>query len=111
MPSNRLQTTASGRPATFGARTRERINTTRIVDKLEAHIDNNERTPMTQTQINAARILLDRTVPVLKQLEIRADDIRDVREIPAHALLDIIEGELDGSSTVQHIENKQKVSK
>jgi hypothetical protein len=88
------QHTPSGRPAAWGIKVRERIDSSMVVDRLEAHVRGHaDDNPMTQTQINAARILLDRTVPVLKQIEVRAEEVRDIREISAQDLLSIVEGE------------------
>lgn len=47
--------------------TRERIKTTMIVKRLEDHIDG--RCELSTTQIQAARILLDRTLPSMSQVE------------------------------------------
>ena len=91
MPGKPL-TTASGRPAAFGTRVRERIDSTKIVRKMCQHIENAEETPMTQTQLTAARILLDRTVPVLKPIEVAHGDGDDAKSISDRQLLDVIEG-------------------
>ena len=91
MPSRSL-TTPGGRPAAFGNRLKERIDSTMIVKKLAGHVDGTE--DMTQTQIQAARILLDRTVPVLKAVEVtNSSDIKDITHLSAHQLLDFIDGE------------------
>jgi len=87
------KTTPSGRPASWGNRIRERIDSTMVVEKLQEHVKDADAAPMTQTQIMAARILLDRTLPVLKQVEVSRDNVRDIREISAHDLLTVIEGE------------------
>lgn len=86
-------TTASGRPAAFGTRVRERIDTTIIVKKLIGHVKGEEE--MTQTQINAARILLDRTVPVLKPLEVQPDSGQSAKTVTPLQLVAAIEGEAE----------------
>jgi hypothetical protein len=84
-------TTPSGRPAAWGTRVRERIDTSMIVKKLTGHI--NGEGEMSQTQIQAARILLDRTVPVLKAIEVRHEDGGNAKTISDRQLLDIIDGQ------------------
>lgn len=86
--------TALGRlpPArTFGDRTRQRIDSTMIVERLSGHVKGEHE--MSNTQINAARILLNKTLPDLKVLEVQARDDRDIRTIPLNDLMDIIEGD------------------
>ena len=85
-------TTPSGRPAAFGNRVRERIDTSMVLTKLGRHVTGDEE--MSATQIQAARILLDRTVPVLKAVEVQGNqEVRDVKTIRTADLLDAIEGE------------------
>jgi hypothetical protein len=94
MPSSKQAlTTPSGRPAAFGNRVRDRINSTKIVNKLQAHVDGSE--DMTQTQIQAARILLDRTVPVLKAKEVNGGDDVNIKTITNAQLFDALEGECE----------------
>lgn len=62
-----------------------------IVTKLQACVRGDEQ--MTATQLNAARILLNRTVPELKSLEIvQKSEDADIKTISASDLLDVIEG-------------------
>ena len=90
--SKQALTTASGRPAAFGNRVRERIDTSMVLTKLGRHVTGDEE--MSATQIQAARILLDRTVPVLKAVEVQGNqEVRDVKTIRTADLLDAIEGE------------------
>ena len=49
-------------------RTRDKIKSTYLVKALMEHALNNS--PMSQTQIAAAKILLSKTVPDLKQVEV-----------------------------------------
>jgi hypothetical protein len=79
--------------ATYIARIRERIDSTMIVRKLCDHIDDAERTPMTMTQIASARLLLDRTLPVLKPLEIKQEDGATAKSITNERLFALIEGQ------------------
>jgi len=73
-------------------RTREKIKTTMIVAKLQDHIDG--KCEMSSTQIQAARILLDRTVPVLKSYDIQAvtPDLKDVSHLSPQFLMSIVAG-------------------
>ena len=89
-------TTPSGRPAAFGTRVRERIDTTRVVNMMHKHLfseDENERGCMTANDIQIARILLDRTVPVLKAIETAPETDRDAKTVSNSDLLDFIEGQ------------------
>ena len=81
-----------GRPRAYGERQRARIDTTLILGKLAGHIVGDDE--MSATQIQAARILLDRTVPVLRAVEVQGNqEVRDVKTIRTADLLDAIEGE------------------
>ena len=81
-----------GRPVAFGTRQRARIDSTIVLNRLAGHVSGTEE--MTATQIQAARILLDRTVPVLKAVEVQGNqEVRDVKTIRTADLLDAIEGE------------------
>lgn len=86
-------TTASGRPAAFGTRVRERIDSSRIVKRLQATALGEDE--MTSGELQAARILLDRTVPVLKALEVNTGDDVNVKTITNAQLLDVIEGQAE----------------
>lgn len=86
--ANQSLTTPSGRPAAWGTRVREKIDTTLLVDKLTAHVKGDIE--MTATQVNAARILLDRTVPVLKALEVTTNQDTDIRTITNSDLIGVI---------------------
>jgi hypothetical protein len=81
--------TVNGR-ATWGQRTRQKIDAGTIVDKLQAHV--NGHYEMSQTQINAARILLDRTLPVIKPIEIDTNQGGNAKTITNNQLIDFIEG-------------------
>jgi hypothetical protein len=48
---------------------RQRIEVASIIDKLQSHIDDPAAYPLKQTQLAAARLLLERTVPVLQSIE------------------------------------------
>ena len=81
-----------GRPRAFGERQRARIDSSVILGKLANHVTGDDE--MSATQIQAARILLDRTVPVLKAVEVQGNqEVRDVKTIRTADLLDAIEGE------------------
>lgn len=53
------------------------IQTTTLVNKLQEHVANPDATPLTDTQIRAAKILLDRTLPTLQAAEITHLDEND----------------------------------
>jgi hypothetical protein len=93
MPKTNLQYPAMV-PNTSAQRLRDGIATHRIVNKLSAHIEDAEKHPMTTTQIQAARMLLDRVIAPLKAVEIvDTSHLRDITAIPTSELLDCIEGE------------------
>jgi hypothetical protein len=48
---------------------RERIDVLGTVDKLQAHIQDPEKTPLLNTQLKAAEILLRKAIPDLKAVE------------------------------------------
>lgn len=78
---------------TYIARMRERIDSTAICQKLCLHIEDAEKHPMQMTQIAAARLLLDRTLPVLKPLEIKQEDGATAKTITNERLFALIEGQ------------------
>jgi hypothetical protein len=77
----------------WGMRQRLRIDSSMVIDRLEGHVRGD--VDLTQTQIQAARILLDRTMPALKVIEVstRQADSRDPHSYSAQDLLEIIDGE------------------
>jgi hypothetical protein len=76
---------------TWGQRARQKIDSTRTVQALQQHVFGERE--MTQTQINAARILLDRTLPVIKAIEIQQDTGQDAKTITNDQLFAVIEGQ------------------
>ena len=48
---------------------RARIEVARNIDKLQAHIDDKDANPLSQTQLKAAEILLRKVIPDLKSVE------------------------------------------
>jgi predicted RNase H-related nuclease YkuK (DUF458 family) len=81
----------SGGQLTWGQRARQKIDSTRTVQALQQHVFGERE--MTQTQINAARILLDRTLPVIKAIEIQQDTGQDAKTITNDQLFAVIEGQ------------------
>ena len=83
----------TGKIRTYKQRIQERIDTGMIVGRLHKHIAG--ETEMSPTQIAAARILLNKTVPDMKALEIKGNinHTNDIKSIPNDNLLRIIEGE------------------
>lgn len=61
-----------GRPLgyTHDAKTREKIKTSEVITRLIKHV--NGQIDMTATQVNAAKILLAKTLPDLSQTKIEA---------------------------------------
>ena len=76
----------------WGLRVRERIDSAQIVNQLQRCVMGEEE--MTQTQINAARILLDRTLPTLKPLEVYQGSDSNAKVITNDQLLNVIEGQV-----------------
>lgn len=48
---------------------RERIETATLVDKLQAHVKDPGKAPLSMTQLKAADILLRKSIPDLKAIE------------------------------------------
>ena len=93
-------TTASGRPASFGQRVRERIDTTMVIDRLHGFVSCDTSDPenkpllMTAAQVNAARVLLNKTVPDLKAMEVTdSREVKDITHVSLNNMLDVIEGQ------------------
>lgn len=89
-------TTPSGRPASFGMRVRERVQTSKIVNMMHEHLlseDPNKRGQMTSNDIQIAKILLAKTVPDLKAMEVQQSDGSDAKTITNQQLVDVIEGQ------------------
>jgi len=54
-------------------KTREKIQTTQIVKRLHAHVLSETGDIMTVSQVNAARVLLNKTIPDLKAIEVQGE--------------------------------------
>lgn len=54
-------------------RTRQKIKTSQIINRLQNHIDSEKGDLMTQSQVNAAVSLLKKTLPDLKQVELTGE--------------------------------------
>jgi len=85
-----MPTNSTMRPVSFRRRTQDRINVTRIVNRLQSHIDG--ELELTSTQIQAARILLNKVVPDVKALEIKQVDNSNAQVIGNDQLRAIIDG-------------------
>ena len=80
----------NGQLATYQNRLRDKIKTGKIVKKLQAHVLENEE--LSQTQLTAARMLLNRTLPELKVETVTGDgQAVDVKTIRTEDLINIIE--------------------
>ena len=83
-------TLKDGRPATYRNRVSERIKTSMIVERLqECALGEIE---MTATQLQAARILLNKVLPDLKAIEVASESkySNDLKSISNAHLLEII---------------------
>jgi len=76
---------------TWGSKARSRIDSTLIVQRLQRVALGEEEA--TQTEINAARILLDRTLPAIKPIEVKQGDGGNAKTITNDQLFNLIEGE------------------
>lgn len=89
----RSLTTTHGRPAAFHERLRERIKAGQIVDRVQKCALG--QVEMTSTEFQAAKLLINKTIPDLPQ-QVQYDPLAGARDIshanPYH-LLAIIEGE------------------
>ena len=69
MPQPRKQIQVNGHQA-WGMKVRSRIDSAKIVERLQRVACGEEEA--TQTSINAARILLDRTLPTVAAIQVQA---------------------------------------
>jgi hypothetical protein len=76
---------------TWGQRTREKIDCTRIVERFQRVALGEEEATM--TELNAARMLLDRKLPVIKAIEIDTGGDRNAKTITNDQLFAVIEGQ------------------
>ena len=90
MPARSLIDLPPNRKA-WGMRVRERIDSAAIVNQLERIALGQEEG--TQTQINAARILLDRTLPAIKPIEVDQGTDSNAKTITNDQLFAVIEGQ------------------
>ena len=81
---------ATQRIIPFRERVQERINVSSICNRLQSHIDGD--IDLTATQIQAARILLNKVIPDVKALEIKHVDRSNAQSIDNDSLRAIIEG-------------------
>ena len=79
-----------GRIIPFKERIQERIDVGMIVGKLHRHVKGDDE--MTATQIQAARILLNKVVPDVKAYEIKNIDQSNAQAIDNNALRAIVDG-------------------
>ena len=87
-------TTPSGRPAAFGMRVRERIDVSRTINKLQTHLfSNDEADKMSMADIQVAKLLLAKSVPDLKAIEVRQDGDTNAKTITNNELFKVIEGQ------------------
>jgi hypothetical protein len=82
--------TANGHQS-WGSRTRDRIDSGKIVDRLQRVAEGKEEATM--VEITAARMLLDRTLPTIAAIQIPLGDGGNAKTITNDQLLNLIEGE------------------
>lgn len=82
--------TKNGRK-TWGQRARERIDSTVIIKKLCDVVEGKDE--MSMIQLQASKLLLSKTMPDLKSVEVKQDDNADAKTITNQQLIDVIEGE------------------
>ncbi len=86
-------------------RTREKIQTTQLVNRLAKHAVG--EVEMTSTQIRAAEILLNKTLPNLQAIDVKAEVTNtDARTATDNELLDIATGGSAGTAEPESIETK-----
>lgn len=77
---------------TMGERMRERIDASAILKRVQAHALGHET--MTATELQAARLLLGKTMPDLRAIEVQTtQDARSPHALPLADLLRVIDGE------------------
>ena len=76
---------------TWGQRARSRIDSTLIVERLQRVALGVEEA--TQSEINACRILLAKTLPDIKPMEVSTGDGGNAKTITNDQLLQVIEGQ------------------
>ena len=77
----------------WGQKARLRIDSTLIVERLQRVALGEEEA--TQTSIMAARVLLNRTLPEIKAIEVKQDGDRNAKTITNAELFDAIEGKAE----------------
>ena len=77
----------------YKERIQERIDVGMIVGKLHKHIQDSDKTPLLATQLNAARILLNKVVPDVQSLKIQEVTDDNLHTISSDKLRQIIQGE------------------
>lgn len=75
----------------YGQRIREKIDTTRIVERVCLTAMGEDQ--MTMAELTAARMILDRTLPTLKPLETKPEGEQDAKTITNADLFKVIEGQ------------------
>ena len=76
----------------YDKRISDRIKVGRIVNKLIAHIEDAEKTPMLTTQINAARLLMNKVIPDVQAIKHEVTDVTNHQGLSNQQLVGIIEG-------------------
>ena len=90
MPTPRKQITANGHKP-WGMRVRERIDSAKIIERLQRVALDQEEATMVSLQ--AAKMLLDRTLPTIKPMEVKQGDGGNAKTITNDKLFAIIEGQ------------------
>lgn len=77
----------------WGMRVRSRIDSAKIVERLQRVACGDEEA--TQSSINAARILLNKTLPDIKPMEVQQGDGGNAKTITNDKLFELIEGQCE----------------
>ena len=85
------RTMMDGSRQTWGQRVRNRIDSTLIVERLQRVALGTEEA--TQVELNACRMLLDRTLPTIKPVEPTGQGDTNAKTITNDQLFTLIEGE------------------
>ena len=88
-PQRKMTLTANGHQS-WGSRARDRIDSTLIVERLQRVALGEEEA--TQASINAARILLDRTLPAIAPIKIEENGQQSAKTVTNEKLFALIEG-------------------
>lgn len=91
MAKHRQMTLTANGHQSWGSRARDRIDSTRIVQRLQRVALGEE--DATQVELNASKMLLDRVLPTIKPIEVKTGSGGNAKTITNDQLFAFIEGE------------------